>query len=445
MTKKCLIKSKRVWFHRVIAICGGILFIYMFRSFLLIHSYFGEYKIPFDGGDEGMYNVKRKKNAVKRVVWLTGRPSVEQPPRFNGMFMAEVICNNCNEEVIEKKSALDVWDKDCVPMSPWQSTFYPTCNNVHELDLASPLDRSQLLSSGSWRMTWQIHSHPRSTALKMLRLDRIFDRESFSRNQIDSVVMERLTHSPHVIHAYMFCGQTVLTEFADGDARNMVKQEHLTSTDRLILGLNLTSGLADIHGIDYPDGSNATFAHNDINPANIVHINSTIRFNDFNIGYAIRWNKRTNSACHFPPLFQNSIWRSPEEAFNTSLISEKADVFSIGNILFQALTTREPFKWLEPHGRPTYDQIGHSKRHGQLPFFPTKFTNSKDPATLSLYLATLASYTFNPTLRPSARQLATMIQQAIQCIHLTPKVTRKDLKRIFHIRNSTYIYRSQKK
>ena len=71
-----------------------------------------------------------------------------------------------------------------------------------------------------------------------------------------------------------------------------MKQEGLSTIDRLVLALNLTYGLAYVHGIDYPDGSNATFVHNDINAANMVHINSTIKFNDFNIGYAIRWNIR---------------------------------------------------------------------------------------------------------------------------------------------------------
>ena len=92
---------------------------------------------------------------------------------------------------------------------------------------------------------------------------------------------------------------------------------------------------------------------------------------------------RTQSPCGFPsfsPGLQSPLWRSPEEITNTSPISEKADVYSVGNILFQALTTREPFKWLEPNGRPSYEEIGRAKEHGILPFFPKKFTKSKDPA-----------------------------------------------------------------
>ena len=265
--KNCRIKSKRV-FHRVIAVCGVILFIYVCRSFLVIHSYFGEYKLFFsDDIPGGNTPETRKRNSVKRLVWLEGNKILDLPfTRFKGQFIPEIMCNDCDGGVLENKGTLDIWDKDCVFMSKWQSTFYPTCNNAHELDLSSSSDRSILLSAGSWRMTWQVHSNHRRLALKMLKLDRPFDEESFSRNQIDSVVIERLTHSPHVIHEFMFCGQTVLTEFADGDARSLVKQETLSSTDRLMLALNITNGLADIHGIDYPDGSNATFAHNDINP-----------------------------------------------------------------------------------------------------------------------------------------------------------------------------------
>ena len=52
-----------------------------------------------------------------------------------------------------------------------------------------------------------------------------------------------------------------------------MKQEGLRSVDRLVLALNLIYGLACAHGVDYPDGSNATFVHNDINPVShaLVH------------------------------------------------------------------------------------------------------------------------------------------------------------------------------
>jgi len=182
------------------------------------------------------------------------------------------------------------WEDDCVYKVPWQSTFYPTCNIMHELDLlpetiqkeSEITNKIKLLSvEGSWRLTWKltlpkiistysdVASIKGTFVLKMLKLHRNFNTISFEHNRVDSIAMERLTASKHVMNEYSFCGNSVVTDFADGSAKTLIKQEQLTSMDRLYLARDLLEGLSDIHSIDYPDGDNSTLIHNDINPSNI--------------------------------------------------------------------------------------------------------------------------------------------------------------------------------
>ena len=90
--------------------------------------------------------------------------------------------------------------------------------------------------------------------------------------------MERLTSSPHVINVFGFCGHSVVTEFADGprvgELADKAKRKPLA---RLKIASDIAHGLADVHGID--GEGNTTFVHFDVNMANVVSINGTLKLN----------------------------------------------------------------------------------------------------------------------------------------------------------------------
>eukprot|EP00978_Attheya_sp_CCMP212_P025725 scaffold83275_cov60-Attheya_sp.AAC.1 len=331
----------------------------------------------------------------------------------------------------------DEWDKKCVPMKSWQTKIFTTCNSVHEIDLSGSSSPSLLSAGGSWRMAWRVASpigeeqlrsinlnHTKRVVelaepmavLKVLLVEREFDLESFHNSIVDSIAMERLTASNHVVNEYAFCGASVITEVADGDARSLVKRNDITSYGRLILARNLAEGLADIHGIDDRTG-HATFTHNDVNIANIVQVEGHhIKYNDFNIGILNKWNVNESKPCGFPVMYESIFWRSPEEIRNETYVSEKVDVFSLGNVLYYLMAKHEPWKWLEPNGRPSVEDIANRKMRGELPFFPTKLTNSNDIGVQSLFIAIQLCWTHDPEKRPSAHRIATSLSRVINAM-----------------------------
>lgn len=120
------------------------------------------------------------------------------------------------------------------------------------------------------------------------------------------MAMERLTSSPHVINIFGFCGHSVLTEYADGSRLGeLADKSRNKPLERLKIARDIANGLADVHGIDAPDGNNATFVHLDINPANVVSIGGTLKLNDFNIGIIRRWNTTSQKPCGFPAQYPN--------------------------------------------------------------------------------------------------------------------------------------------
>lgn len=59
----------------------------------------------------------------------------------------------------------------CVPMKPWQTTSFPTCNCMHEIDLSNEHEeQASLLGTGGWRATWRVdNSGGETVAYKTLK------------------------------------------------------------------------------------------------------------------------------------------------------------------------------------------------------------------------------------------------------------------------------------
>jgi serine/threonine protein kinase len=230
--------------------------------------------------------------------------------------------------------------------------------------------------------------------------------------------MERLTSSPHVINIFGYCGHSVMTEYADGKRLGeLADKSRKTPLARLIIARNIASGLADLHGID--GQGNATLVHLDVNPANVVSVNGTLKLNDFNIGILRRWNTTSNQPCGFPAQYPNPQWRSPEEARNEQNLTEKVDVFSMGHIFFRLICGHEPWHKLEPGGRPPKEVISEKVIKGILPFIPDEIMVSTDPEVIAIREVMLKCYNYNPEERPSARELASSLQNALDELERT--------------------------
>mmetsp|Transcript_23263 Transcript_23263/g.51773 ORF Transcript_23263/g.51773 Transcript_23263/m.51773 type:complete len:271 (+) Transcript_23263:177-989(+) len=228
--------------------------------------------------------------------------------------------------------------------------------------------------------------------------------------------MERLTSSPHVINIFGFCGHSVVTEYADGKRLGeLADKSKKIPLKRLEIARDIAHGLADVHGID-GDG-NTTFVHLDVNPANVVSVDKTLKLNDFNIGIIRQWNTTSNEACGFPAQYPNPQWRSPEEARSEQHLTEKVDIFSLGHIFFRLICGHEPWNKLEPGGRPEKEQINEKVKRGELPFIPKHVVDSEDPEVVAIRDIMLECYRLSPPDRPSAREIADALDRKLNDLY----------------------------
>ena len=261
-------------------------------------------------------------------------------------------------------------------------------------------------------MTRMFCTNPFLSPLPSHRINHRFEDAYYENNRIDAVVLERLTASPHVINVFGFCGHSVITEYADGKRLGeLADKKKKVPRARLSIARDIASGLADVHGID-GDG-NATFVHLDINPANVVSIGGTLKLNDFNIGVLRRWNTTSHTPCGIPAQYPNPQWRSPEEARRQQDLTEKVDVFSLGHIFFRLICGHEPWHKLEPGGLPSKDVLNEKVKQGNLPHIPKKIMVSTNPEVVAIREAMLRCYTYDPTKRPSAREIAISLTEAL--------------------------------
>ena len=333
----------------------------------------------------------------------------------------------------------------------------------------------------------EIEKNP-SVVLKLLHTHHEFNSESFSIHQMDAMVMEVLTASSYVVDSYGFCGQSVLTAEAMSSGRTFIKDPKHKWLDRLRIARDLARGLADLHAFSpqhyNDDGSSSSlssstiiplssskaslrnnkgirkqqqqkenqknpliFAHHDINFANVIVIDpGKIQWNDFNLGIIARYDRnKINSTsyginkgfqhrhlCPVPIRYASPLWRSPEEILNqTGYLTlrdgntpQAADVYSLGNVLFQVLTRHQPWTHLETKNETklvtkgvtksdkeySLSIISNAKMDGKLPNLPDRYV-SRDEAKI-LWQAVQNCYERNPKDRPSALNVAEFLGNA---------------------------------
>jgi len=126
------------------------------------------------------------------------------------------------------------------------------------------------------------------------------------------------------------------------------------------------------------------------------------------------------------------LWKSPEENANASYVNPaKADMYGLGNLLFQVMTKHQPWTHLEPGGPVDKREVAKRKMEGTLPYVPDKHAKSKKPAIQVLYYATMACFRPSPEDRLSSYQLARKLDLMYELITRGYKVPRDDIRHLF--------------
>ena len=302
----------------------------------------------------------------------------------------------------------------CVHQYSWQTSSLPTCNLVHEgnwadEDASEPPKR---VNHGGWVEIWKLPEWDGNPiALKSKLYDVDFTKRNFDRYRRDAVCLERLSPSPLILDIYSFCGVTAFIQYcAKGDLDRAIRKrgKNWTASKKVQIAIQVMDALATVHNVDRE--GRASFAHTDITTDQYLSVgDDNFILNDFNRMRAIGWDKAKDESCGFTISNNPGNWRSPEE-YRYDPETEKVDIYSAGNIMYQVLTLQEPFElegWSEK-------QVHKAVMNGDRPHIShSLYRDSDDPKIQALVRAIDLCWKQDPRERPTAREVVDLLQSAL--------------------------------
>jgi serine/threonine protein kinase len=208
-------------------------------------------------------------------------------------------------------------------------------NNITKYDRYQVIDE---LGRGSMGVVYKAFDPRlnRQLALKVMRPDRSISSE-FSRRFIDeAVAIGKLSHQNIVSvydrgedHGTLFMAMELL----EGQSlKAVIKSGQLTHQDAIRIGIQVAEALGYAH--------KRGIVHRDIKPSNIVVKNKQVKITDFGIA-RIEDPEMTRNT-QMGQIMGTPSYMSPEQTMGRSL-DGRSDLFSLGVILYEAVTGKKPF------------------------------------------------------------------------------------------------------
>jgi eukaryotic-like serine/threonine-protein kinase len=178
-------------------------------------------------------------------------------------------------------------------------------------------------------------------ALKLLRPEITANPEAITRFQREALSASTIGHD-NIVRIDDFGrlpdGQVYLTmEFLDGcPLAELLKSSTLTMVQLLDIALQTCHGLAAAHS--------KGIVHRDMKPENIFicRADGAVKILDFGIAKVIRTDENTNLT-KTGAVFGTPNYMAPEQALGRR-VDHRADIYSLGVILYEMLTQQLPFK-----------------------------------------------------------------------------------------------------
>lgn len=177
----------------------------------------------------------------------------------------------------------------------------------------------------------------REVAVKVLRGDLADDEKFIRRFQREAISASSLNH-PNIVEIYDVGEDDgnyyIVMEYVDGKTlKSLIKKRgSLTLPEVVDIMLQLTSAIACAH--------ESYIIHRDIKPQNVLILdNGVVKITDFGIAMALNSNEltQTNSV-------MGSVHYLPPEQANGTGATMKSDIYSLGILMYEALTGKVPFK-----------------------------------------------------------------------------------------------------
>jgi serine/threonine-protein kinase len=210
----------------------------------------------------------------------------------------------------------------------------------------------RLLASGAMGEVWQgLHRELRMrVALKTMRREMAVDHEVVARFSREAYLLSRV-QSEHVVRVLDFVedrrvGPVLVTEFVDGvPLAATLASRRFTVEEAIDLAIDLASGLRALH--------RAHIIHRDVKPSNVLMRHASEErpravFIDLGVSRLIPELEQSDAeALTEITTAERAVgtfeYMAPEQILNCRTVTESADVYAVGAILYRALCGQHVF------------------------------------------------------------------------------------------------------
>lgn len=203
-----------------------------------------------------------------------------------------------------------------------------------------------LLGSGAFGVVWLARraDTDERVAIKVLHPEAAVSHESVERFRREAWALSQLT-SPHIARMHeLLTGPPVemalVMEYIEGELLSDVFQRaQFSIEDALGLGVGILAGVAEMQSIG--------IIHRDIKPENVI-----LRPNDdgwhavifdFNLSRVKDAKGKTSSLTSMHAAIGTVPYMAPEQLLDARRVTEASDVYSVGTVLYRAVSGELPF------------------------------------------------------------------------------------------------------
>jgi len=203
-----------------------------------------------------------------------------------------------------------------------------------------------LLGSGAFGVVWLARKAVSSerVAIKVLHPEAAGSREVVERFRREAWALSRLG-SPHIARMYEFLhgppyGMALVMEYIEGELLSDVfKRAQFSIEDAIGLGVGILSGVAEMQSIG--------IIHRDIKPDNVILRPNEDGWHavifDFNLSRIKDPKGKMSSLTSMHAAIGTVPYMAPEQLLDARRVDESSDVYSVGAILFRAVSGALPF------------------------------------------------------------------------------------------------------
>ncbi|CAM9139951.1 unnamed protein product [Hapterophycus canaliculatus] len=236
--------------------------------------------------------------------------------------------------------------------------------------------KTKYLGRGYWREVRLGEFNGQEVAIKTLRDTQEESKRNKERHRWEAVALDMVKHHPNVVHLLGLCECDMVTEYFSrymdvlllGDSSDSKEElREIPIREVIRMALEAARGIQALH--EMPGGP---VVHADLQPRQLLlDDDGVVKVNDLN-RCRFMGKDEDGEPCPFKISKGNGVWRSPEEYAGEDL-TEKLDIYSLGNIFWAMLGRRAPFvrddtykgKVLKGE-RPEVDPVWHPEFVQQL-------------------------------------------------------------------------------